>query len=364
MTELAGVRVVVQNSLITGVKHETCLTPFYILGVENMDLHIKRTLQPLISGDQIIFGIGNKGLIRKIPYSESSVMIIKYLNGEIPRKDLKVSDQKLSDCIDKFKSLGLITTNSYSDKPKYSRNISFFEWMDTSDNIDPNKYQEKLQRSKVAVFGVGGIGSAVAEYLVRAGVKNIKLIDFDIVEESNLTRQTAYVEDDINKPKIVACSEYLKKIDSTINVETVNCKITGPADIEANIDMETDLIVNSMDQPPELDGWFDEVSKKTKKAVIFSSYASTAANVYPKIPGVTRDYSEFLGKEQITKDCIIDNSFPMAAISSVTAMAAGMSSYYAIMFLTGIRIPKDAIQIDFDGWTILKVNVATRGKEE
>jgi molybdopterin-synthase adenylyltransferase len=51
----------------------------------------------------------------------------------------------------------------------------------------------------------------------------------------------------------------------------------------------------------------------------------------------------------------------MAAISSVTAMAAGMASYYAIMFLTGIRIPKDAIQIDFDGWTILKINVSVAG---
>ena len=56
-------------------------------------------------------------------------------------------------------------------------------------------------------------------------------------------------------------------------METVHCKITGPADIEANINAETDLIVNSMDQPAELDSWFDEVSNKTKKAVIFSSYA-------------------------------------------------------------------------------------------
>lgn len=304
----------------------------------------------------VIESVGVRAVVQEL-----NEKVIKYLNGELDRKDLKISDQELINIIEKFRSLGLITTNSYSDNSKYSRNISFFEWMDTSDNVDPNIYKEKLQKAKVAVFGVGGIGSAMAEYLVRAGVKNIKLVDFDTVEESNLTRQTAYVESDINKAKIQACSDYLKKIDSTVSVETVHCKITGPADIEANIDAETDLIVNSMDQLAELDSWFDEVSNKTKKAVIFSSYASTATNVYHKIPGVTRDYSEFLGKEQITKDCIIDNSFPMAAISSVTAMAAGMASYYAIMFLTGIRIPKDAIQIDFDGWTILKINVSVAG---
>lgn len=130
---------------------------------------------------------------------ELNEKVIKYLNGELDRKDLKISDQELINIIEKFRSLGLVTTNSYSGNSKYSRNISFFEWMDTSDNVDPNIYQEKLQKAKVAVFGVGGIGSAMAEYLVRAGVKNIKLVDFDTVEESNLTRQTAYVESDIIK---------------------------------------------------------------------------------------------------------------------------------------------------------------------
>ena len=75
-----------------------------------MDLHIKRTLQPLVNGDQIVFGIGNKGLIRKVPDTELNEKVIKYLNGELDRKDLKISDQELINIIEKFRSLGLITT--------------------------------------------------------------------------------------------------------------------------------------------------------------------------------------------------------------------------------------------------------------
>ena len=227
-----------------------------------------------------------------------------------------------------------------------------------TDNIDPSIYQKRLFHSYVAVFGVGGIGSAVAECLVRAGVHKIKLIDFDTVEESNLTRQTAYIEKDVGKEKVEVCAKYLKQINPSVEVKTSHCKITNTQDIRKNLTRDIDLIVDCMDKPAELDNWFDEISNLMNIPVIFSSYASTAANVYVKIPGVTQDYSKFLGKEQITQDCIIDNTFPMAAISSVTVMAAGMSSFNAIMLLTRLRVPTEAIQIDFDGWTVLKLDVS------
>lgn len=317
-------------------------------------LRIKRTLQPLIDGDKILFGIGNLGLRRTIPNIPENIEMLKFLNGEISRDQVKLSDSQVMDKIDQLKNLGVLTTNDYSDSPRYSRNETFFEWMDMSSNVNPYNYQEKLFKSKVVVLGVGGIGCAVAEHLVRAGIKKIKLVDFDVIEESNLTRQTTYFEDDIGKSKLDVCKKYLLKIDSKIHVETIKQKISNYEDLEKIINKEDSLIINSMDKPAKLDNWVDSVSNKYNVPVVFGSYAATATNVYPKVPKLSIDYGDFLGEEQITEDCIIDNTFPMGTLSSVTAVAAGFVSYTAIMMLTGLRTPKEGVQMDFDGWTIYK----------
>lgn len=317
-------------------------------------LRIKRTLQPLIDRNKILFGIGNLGLRRTIPNNPENIELLKFLNNEIPRNEVKLSNDQIRTKINQLKKLGVLTTNTYSNTPRYSRNETFFEWMDTSSNVNPYKYQEKLFKSKVVVLGVGGIGCAVAEHLIRAGIRTIKLVDFDTVEESNLTRQTTYFEDDIGKSKLDACKRYLLKINSEIHVKTIKQKVSKYEDLEKMIDEQDSLIINSMDKPAELDNWVDSVSNKYRIPVVFGSYAATATNVYPKIPKVSMNYSDFLGEEQITEDCIIDNTFPMGTLSSVTAVAAGFVSYTAIMILTGLRTPKEGIQMDFDNWSIYK----------
>ena len=66
---------------------------------------------------------------------------------------------------------------------------------------------EKLQNAKVAVFGIGGVGSFVVEGLVRAGIKNFVLIDNDDVSISNLNRQIIATQDTIGKPKVEVAKE-------------------------------------------------------------------------------------------------------------------------------------------------------------
>ena len=61
--------------------------------------------------------------------------------------------------------------------------------------------QEKLKRAKVLVIGAGGLGSPVLLYLTSAGVGEIGIIDFDVVDESNLQRQIVFSQNDVGKPK-------------------------------------------------------------------------------------------------------------------------------------------------------------------
>ncbi len=72
--------------------------------------------------------------------------------------------------------------------------------------------QERLHRARVAVVGLGALGSAQAELLVRAGVGHLVLVDRDVVELSNLQRQHLYTGADVGIPKVHAAARHLKAI--------------------------------------------------------------------------------------------------------------------------------------------------------
>ena len=78
---------------------------------------------------------------------------------------------------------------------------------------------EKLHNSKVAVFGIGGVGSFVVEGLARAGVGNFVLVDKDVVDLTNLNRQIIATRKTIGKPKVEVARERILDINPDANVE-------------------------------------------------------------------------------------------------------------------------------------------------
>ena len=78
---------------------------------------------------------------------------------------------------------------------------------------------EKLRNAKVAVFGIGGVGSYVCEGLARGGVGNFILIDFDKVDESNINRQIIAMENTIGKYKVDLMKERILQINPDAKVE-------------------------------------------------------------------------------------------------------------------------------------------------
>ena len=81
--------------------------------------------------------------------------------------------------------------------------------------------QKRLSISRVAVIGLGALGSVLANHLVRAGVGYVRLVDRDFVELDNLQRQVLYDEDDVRNalPKAVAAARRLAKINSEVKLE-------------------------------------------------------------------------------------------------------------------------------------------------
>ena len=78
--------------------------------------------------------------------------------------------------------------------------------------------QRKLLNSKVLIIGAGGLGSPVALYLALAGVGNIGIVDFDVVDVTNLQRQILHSDSDVGRPKVVSAKETLMAHNPDINV--------------------------------------------------------------------------------------------------------------------------------------------------
>lgn len=79
---------------------------------------------------------------------------------------------------------------------------------------------EKLKKSKVAIFGIGGVGSFVVEGLVRSGVENFVLVDKDTISLTNLNRQLIATQKTINRPKVDVMKERILDINPNAKITT------------------------------------------------------------------------------------------------------------------------------------------------
>ncbi|MGH7901787.1 MAG: molybdopterin-synthase adenylyltransferase MoeB [Thermodesulfobacteriota bacterium] len=105
--------------------------------------------------------------------------------------------------------------------------------------------QEKLSESKLLCIGAGGLGSPLALYLAAAGVGNLGILDFDVVDFSNLQRQIIHSEENIGKLKVESAKERLLQLNSDINVKVYNTRLTS--ENAMNIIKDYDIVVDGTD---------------------------------------------------------------------------------------------------------------------
>lgn len=104
---------------------------------------------------------------------------------------------------------------------------------------------EKLQKAKVAIFGIGGVGSYVLEALARAGIENFILVDKDIVDITNLNRQIIATHETIGHPKAEVAKNRILEINPNVNVETYQEFFLPES--EGILDETVDYIVDAVD---------------------------------------------------------------------------------------------------------------------
>ena len=105
--------------------------------------------------------------------------------------------------------------------------------------------QQKLQKAKVLIVGVGGLGSPIALYLSGAGVGTIGLVDDDVVSITNLQRQVLYTEKELDKPKVLCAAERLSALNSEVVFRTYPTRLS--TDNARELITDYDIIVDGCD---------------------------------------------------------------------------------------------------------------------
>lgn len=120
------------------------------------------------------------------------------------------------------------------------------EWLMRTEKLIGKEGIEKLYKSKVVIFGVGGVGSFVTEAIVRSGIGNIVLVDKDEVDITNLNRQILATKSSIGKAKVEVMKDRILDINPECNV-TIHKVFVDENNIEEIIDKDTDYVVDAID---------------------------------------------------------------------------------------------------------------------
>ncbi|HEY6580335.1 MAG TPA: molybdopterin-synthase adenylyltransferase MoeB [Rubrobacter sp.] len=108
--------------------------------------------------------------------------------------------------------------------------------------------QKQLKAAKVLTVGTGGLGSPLALYLAAAGVGTIGIVDFDVVDESNLQRQIIHGTSDVGRPKVESAYDRLKDVNPNVEVRVHEEALTSENALE--IFEDYDVIVDGTDNFP------------------------------------------------------------------------------------------------------------------
>jgi sulfur-carrier protein adenylyltransferase/sulfurtransferase len=162
--------------------------------------------------------------------------------------------------------------------------------------------QKKLKQARVLTIGAGGLGSPLALYLAAAGVGTIGIMDFDVVDESNLQRQIIHGTSDLGRPKLESAREKIEDINPNVNVETFGEPLSSENALEIFEDF--DVIVDGTDNFP------------TRYLVNDASVLTGKPNVYGSIFRFEGQASVFYAEEGPCYRCLYPEPPPPGLVPS------------------------------------------------
>jgi len=189
--------------------------------------------------------------------------------------------------------------------------------------------QLKLKQAKVCVVGVGGLGNPIVTRLATMGVGKIRIVDRDVIELSNLHRQTMFNEDDVGQVKVETAAKKLRKLNSDIVIEELPVSVNDYTALD--IVDGCDVVIDALDS-------------------VNARYSLNKACIEKKIPfvtgaavGVTGQLFTILPNESACYHCLFpaldEDSMPTCSIEgvhpSILSIIGGIEVSEAVKIITG-----------------------------
>jgi len=209
--------------------------------------------------------------------------------------------------------------------------------------------QKKLVDSSAVIIGCGGLGSVLANNLARAGIGRLRLIDKDILEESNLQRQLLFDTEDVkNKsPKVMAAHKRLIEINPDINIEAIYEK-ADENNIDGLID-GYDLVLDGTDNFSTR-YIINRACIEKEIPFIYGAVAASFGMVCNVIPGEGPCLRCLFREEPSDKNTLNCNT--VGIINTAVNIIASIQSTEALKFLTGNKSDMTRGLINIDIWDL------------
>lgn len=204
--------------------------------------------------------------------------------------------------------------------------------------------QDKIEKTQIAVIGLGSLGSKITELLVRSGIKSLTLIDRDLVEESNLQSQSLYTLKDINKPKTKAIKTHLLKINPKIKLNLIfdhlnyeNINIKEPIIVDCTDNLETRFLLN-------------EFVLKNNKTLIHTSCIQNQGYLY-----IIQKNKACL--QCFLKETNLETCQTSGILNSIPTAISALASSEIIKLITNNQPEKDLINLNLETNQLTRIKI-------
>lgn len=169
---------------------------------------------------------------------------------------------------------------------RWAPNFGFFETY-ASTSVSKYEFQRRIRDTKIAILGIGGVGTHILLDLVAIGFTDIKIVDFDKVELSNLNRQVLYGEAFLGQHKVHIAADRARALNSSISLAVEQTRLMS-ADEVYRVVNDRDIVIGTADGPKlQFAHWLNEGCVRAGAALVTGGVDTYRALMYSTVPGIS-----------------------------------------------------------------------------